>query len=100
MEVLCVQLFFFLRDHPEWLRKGRLDTQTMATLCKKSPGSLEELEPKKLSNAQGPPIMSKGASPVTEIKSPGGTTGDITHPKEIGQCPHSSASTPLPRTHW
>jgi hypothetical protein len=30
-----VQVFFFLRDHPEWLSKCRLDTQTMITLCKK-----------------------------------------------------------------
>jgi hypothetical protein len=36
-----VQLFFFLRDHPEWLNKFRLDTQTMATLCRKPPNSLE-----------------------------------------------------------
>jgi hypothetical protein len=30
-----IQLLFFLRDHPEWLSKCRLDTQTMVTLCKK-----------------------------------------------------------------
>jgi hypothetical protein len=36
-EVPYVQLFFFLRDHPEWLNKCRLDTQTMVTLCKKKP---------------------------------------------------------------
>jgi hypothetical protein len=40
-EVPYVQLFFFLRDHPEWLSKCRLDTQTMVTLCKKPPKSLE-----------------------------------------------------------
>jgi hypothetical protein len=40
-EVPYVQLFFFLRDHPEWLNKCRLDTQTMVTLCKKPPNSLE-----------------------------------------------------------
>jgi hypothetical protein len=43
----------------------------MVTLCKKTPNSLEEPEPKKPSDAQGPPTMSKGASPVTEIKSSG-----------------------------
>jgi hypothetical protein len=53
----------------------RLDTQTMVTFYKKPPNSLEEPEPKKLSNAQGPPTMSKGASPVTEIKSPGEPQG-------------------------
>jgi hypothetical protein len=35
-EVPYIQLFFFLRDHPEWLSKCRLDTQTMVTVCKKS----------------------------------------------------------------
>jgi hypothetical protein len=39
-EVPCVQLFFFLRDHPEWLNKYRLDTQTIATLYKKPPSAL------------------------------------------------------------
>jgi hypothetical protein len=36
-KVPYVQLFFFLRDHPEWLNKCRPDTQTMVTLCKKNP---------------------------------------------------------------
>jgi hypothetical protein len=40
-KVPYVQLFFFLRDHPEWLNKCRLDTQTMVTLCKNPPNSLE-----------------------------------------------------------
>jgi hypothetical protein len=40
-----VQLFFFLRDHPEWLNKCRLDTQTMVTLRKKAPNSLEPKNP-------------------------------------------------------
>jgi hypothetical protein len=61
------QLFFFLRD-PEWLSKCGLDTQTMATLCKRPPSSLEELEPEKLSDTQVPPKVSKGASLATEIK--------------------------------
>jgi hypothetical protein len=39
------------------------------TLFKKPPNSLEELKPKKPSYAQGPPIMSNGASPMTKIKS-------------------------------
>jgi hypothetical protein len=42
------QLFFFLKDHPEWLNKYRLDTQTMVTLCKKPPNSSEK--PKKSSD--------------------------------------------------
>jgi hypothetical protein len=37
-----VQLFFFLRDHPKRLSKCRLDSQTMVTLCKKLPNSLED----------------------------------------------------------
>jgi hypothetical protein len=41
-KVPYVQLFFFLRDYPEWLNKCRVDTQTMVTLCKKSPNSPEE----------------------------------------------------------
>jgi hypothetical protein len=54
-EVPYVQLFFFLRDHPEWLNKCRLDTQTMVTLCKKPPNSLE---PKNPSNApSAPPLL-------------------------------------------
>jgi hypothetical protein len=44
-EVPYIQLFFFLRDHPEWLNKCRLDTQTMVTLCKKPPNSLEPKNP-------------------------------------------------------
>jgi hypothetical protein len=44
-EVPYVQLYFFLRDHPEWLNKCRLDTQTMVTLCKKPPNSLEPKNP-------------------------------------------------------
>jgi hypothetical protein len=54
-EVPYVQLFFFLRDHP-WLDKCRLDTQTMMTLCKKLPNSLEE--PKNPSGAPSvPPLL-------------------------------------------
>jgi hypothetical protein len=44
-KVPYVQLFFFLRDHQEWLNKCRLDTQTMVTLCKKPPNSLEPKNP-------------------------------------------------------
>jgi hypothetical protein len=41
-KVPFVQLFFFLRNYPDWLNKCRLDTQTMVTLCKKPPNSLEQ----------------------------------------------------------
>jgi hypothetical protein len=44
-KVPYIQLFFFLSDHPEWLNKCRLDTQTMVTLCKKPPNSLELKNP-------------------------------------------------------
>jgi hypothetical protein len=44
-KVPYVQLFFFLRDHPDWLNKCRLHTQTMVTLCKKPPNSLEPKTP-------------------------------------------------------
>jgi hypothetical protein len=44
-EVPYVQLFFFLRDHPVWLNKCRLDNQTMVTLCKKPSNSLEPKNP-------------------------------------------------------
>jgi hypothetical protein len=54
IEVPYVQLFFFLRDHPEWLNKCRLDTQTMVTLFKKPPNSLE---PKNPSNAPSAPPL-------------------------------------------
>jgi hypothetical protein len=53
-EVPYVQLFFFLRDHPEWLNKCSLDTQTMVTLCKKPPNSLE---PKNPSNSPSTPLL-------------------------------------------
>jgi hypothetical protein len=53
-KVPYVQLSFFLRDHPEWLNKCRLDTQTMVTLCKKPPNSLE---PKNPSNAPSAPPL-------------------------------------------
>jgi hypothetical protein len=42
-EVPYIQLFFFLKDDPKWLRKC---TQTMVTLCKKPSNSLEEPVPK------------------------------------------------------
>jgi hypothetical protein len=54
-EVPYVQLFFFLRDHPEWLDKCRLDTQTMVTLFQKPPNSLE---PKNPSDAPPAPSLS------------------------------------------
>jgi hypothetical protein len=69
-KVPYIQLFFFPRDHREWVSKCRLDTQTIVTLGKNPPNSLEEPEPKKPSDAQGPPIMSKRASPMTEMKCP------------------------------
>jgi hypothetical protein len=40
-----IQLFFFLRDHPEWMSKCRLDIQTMVILGKKPPNSLEPKNP-------------------------------------------------------
>jgi hypothetical protein len=36
-KVPYIQIFFFLRDHPKWLSKCRLDTQTMVTLYKMTP---------------------------------------------------------------
>jgi hypothetical protein len=60
-EVPYVQVFFFLRDHPEWLSKCRLDTQTMVTLCKKPPNSLEE--PKNPSDAPLTPPLSPCPAP-------------------------------------
>jgi hypothetical protein len=74
-EVPYIKLFFFLGDHPKWLSKFRLDTQIMVTLSKKTPNSFEEPEPTKPSNAQGPPTMSKEASPMTEVKSLGESQG-------------------------
>jgi hypothetical protein len=53
-EVPYVHLFFFLRDHPEWLRKCRLHTKTMLTLCKKPPNSLQ---PKNSSDAPSAPSL-------------------------------------------
>jgi hypothetical protein len=53
-EVPHVQMFFFLKDHPEWLNKCRLDTQTMVTLCKNIPNSLESKNP---SNAPSAPLL-------------------------------------------
>jgi hypothetical protein len=54
-EVPYVQLFFFLRYHPEWLSKCKLDTQTMVTLCKKTPNAFE---PKNPSDAPSAPPFS------------------------------------------
>jgi hypothetical protein len=53
-KVPYIQLLFFLRDHPEWLKKCRLDTQTMVIFCKKPPNSLE---PKNPSNAPSAPPL-------------------------------------------
>jgi hypothetical protein len=58
-EVPYIQLFFFLRDHPEWLNKCRLDTQTMVTLYKKLPNSLEQKNP---SNVPSAPLF-----PLTQL---------------------------------
>jgi hypothetical protein len=44
-EIPYIQLFLFLRDHPDWLNKCRLHTQTMVTLCKNPPNSLEPKNP-------------------------------------------------------
>jgi hypothetical protein len=93
-KVPYVQLFFFLRDHPKWLNKYRLDTQTMVTFYKKPPGSLEEQNPKKPSDAQGLPTMSKGASPVTEIKSLGEPQGIYPTLRKLVNAP---SATPLPQ---
>jgi hypothetical protein len=60
-EVPYVQLFFFLRDHPGWLKKCRIDTQTMVTLCKKPPNSLEQKK-KQPSNAPSAPPF-----PLTQL---------------------------------
>jgi hypothetical protein len=57
-EVLYNQLFFFLRHHPKWLNKCRLDTQTMVTLCKKPPNSLEPKNPSDVPSAPPPPPYS------------------------------------------
>jgi hypothetical protein len=57
-KVPYVELFFFLRDHPEWLNKCRLDTQNMVTFCKKGslvPKSLEE--PKNPSDVPSAPPL-------------------------------------------
>jgi hypothetical protein len=58
-EVPYVQLFFFLRDHPEGVNKWRLDTQTMVTLCKEAPNSLE---PNNQSDALSAPPL-----PLTQL---------------------------------
>jgi hypothetical protein len=59
-EVPYIQLFFFLRAHPEWLSKCRLDTQITVTLYEKLLNSLEEPEsqntilcPRALNNVKG-----------------------------------------------
>jgi hypothetical protein len=44
-KVPYIQLFFLLRDHPDWLNKCSLDTQIMVTLCKNPPNSLEPKNP-------------------------------------------------------
>jgi hypothetical protein len=75
-EAPYIWLFFFPRDHPEWLNKCRIDTQATVTLYKKPQNSLEEPQPEKPSNnAQGPPTMWKEDSPMTEINSPGEPQG-------------------------
>jgi hypothetical protein len=53
-EVPYVQLFFVLRDYPEWLSKCRLNTQTILTLCKKPPNFLEPKTPSDATSA--PPL--------------------------------------------
>jgi hypothetical protein len=41
-KVPYIQLFFFPKRPPRMANKCRLDTQTMVTLCKKPPNSLEQ----------------------------------------------------------
>jgi hypothetical protein len=56
----------------------------MVTLYKKSPNSLEEPQPKKPSDVQGPPTMSKGGLPHDRNQISRGVTRDISHPEKIG----------------
>jgi hypothetical protein len=64
-EIPFVQLFFFLRDHPEWPNKYRLDIQTMKTLCKKPPNSLEPKNPSDTPSA--PPLPPYPATSSQDI---------------------------------
>jgi hypothetical protein len=92
-EILYIQLFFFLRDHQEWLSKCRLDTQTMVNLYRKPLNSLEEPEPEKPSIVQDSPTMSKEASPMTEINSPGEPQGICPTLRRLVEVP---SAPPLP----
>jgi hypothetical protein len=99
IEVLCVQLFFFLRDHPEWLSKCRLDTQTMVTLAKSPQMPLrKQKEPQKPSDVQGPPTMSKRAVPVTEIKSAGEPQEICPSLRKLVNVPTAPSLPPYPAT--
>jgi hypothetical protein len=67
----------------------------MVTLCKKPPDFLEEPELEKPSDAQGPPTMPKGASPMTEIKSAGELQGIYPTLRKLVDAP---TATPHPLT--
>jgi hypothetical protein len=69
IKVPYVQLFFILRDHPEWLNKCSLDTQTMVTLSKKPPNSLEPKNPSDAPSA--PPLPPYPATSHTRHWPPG-----------------------------
>jgi hypothetical protein len=64
----------------------------------KAPNSLVKPEPIKPSNAQGPPTISKGASPVTEIKSPGEQQGIYPVLSRLVDAPSAPPLLPYPAT--
>jgi hypothetical protein len=82
-EVPYIQLFFFLRDHPRWLSKCRVDTQTMVTLTKSPQTPLRNQNQKHHLMPKGPQQHQKGP-PCDRNQISRGATWDISHPEDIG----------------
>jgi hypothetical protein len=69
-DVQLYSTFLFPKRPPRMAEQMQAGYSDHGDHMQKSP-RLQEPEPEKTSDAQGPPTMSKGTSPTTEIKSPG-----------------------------
>jgi uncharacterized protein YciI len=69
MEIPYAQLFFSLQDHPEWLNKCHLDTQTMAKVCGPQPPK-ETQGQKPLQTLQSQNVGSKDPPQLTATVPP------------------------------
>jgi hypothetical protein len=95
-ELPYTQLFFFLRDHPKVAEQIQARYPDHGDPLQKVPKLPSGIRTRKPSNVQGPPITSKGASPVTEIKSPEELQGICPTQKRLVDAPSVPPLPPYP----